>query len=92
MSTILGAVLGRSREQRTPVNKKHQSRGQSAADTRGGEFSAEVTFRWRAGRHGMSGDGALPAKPRRQEGQESERNSGGWGKCEEMEKAGPELS
>lgn len=40
----------------------------------------EVTFRWRVGRHGMSGDGALPAKPRRQEGQESERNSGGWGK------------
>lgn len=44
MSTILGAVLSRSREETTPVNKKHQSRGQSAADTRGGEFSAEVTL------------------------------------------------
>lgn len=44
MSTILGAVLGRRSEERTPVNKKRQSRGQIAADTRGAEFSAEVTL------------------------------------------------
>lgn len=43
MSTILGAVLGRSSEERTPVNKKRQSRGQIAADTRGAEFSAEFS-------------------------------------------------